>query len=393
MKITKRRGRGSKRGVPSIVLWSILIVFLTCLVFFGFYFFRVFNNADVFTPIYEEIYTADAFFKEDIKRVDHAVYSILYQNSINEKDVLFQNIETRHHNGHIWSFSEVLIRCPNVQSVRSITKAVSELSDLGSQITVRGPTSSQGITTYDIFVDECQTHKILLQVNGRCFRKGNIRPQIAIIVDDLGYDLKIAFSFIKLDLPLSLSIFPFATYTQIISEKANNQGREVMLHLPMEPKQYPSIKPGPGAMFLSMGRKEIKQVLNQDLMEVRYACGVNNHMGSSFTEHRNKMLVVLRELKKRRLFYIDSRTTTGTVGFKTARQVGVPSAERNVFLDNEVDVKSIRIQMERLLSMARHKGRAIGIGHPYKNTLKVLQEYESRLKVEFDVVPVSELVG
>ena len=109
MKITKRRGRASKRGVPSIVLWSLLIVFLTGLVFFGFYFFRVFNNAEVFTPIYEEIYTADAFFKEDIKRVDHAVYSILYQNSINEKNILFQNIETRHRNGHIWSFSEILI--------------------------------------------------------------------------------------------------------------------------------------------------------------------------------------------------------------------------------------------------------------------------------------------
>ena len=133
-------------------------------------------------------------------------------------------------------------------------------------------------------------------------------------------------------------------------------------------------------------------MLEQDLEDVPGAKGVNNHMGSSFTENREKMLIVLKELKKRNLFYIDSRTTSDTVGFKLARDMGLPAAKRSVFLDNDLAPKSIRIQLERLLSMARHSGFAIGIGHPHKETLEILREYQSGIKTEFYVVHVSELV-
>ncbi len=218
------------------------------------------------------------------------------------------------------------------------------------------------------------------------------RPKVAIIIDDLGYDPDLAFSFIQLDLPLCFSVLPHAPFTGLVVQEANDEGCEVMLHLPMEPKDYPSVDPGPGALFLSMAEHEIIEILDQDLREVPGARGVNNHMGSSFTENRDKMLVVLKELKKRRLFYVDSLTTSGTVGFDLAREIGLAAARRSVFIDNDLTPKAIRKQMEQLLSIARRSGSAIGIGHPHKETLRVLEEYYSRVKHEFQVVPVSALV-
>lgn len=220
----------------------------------------------------------------------------------------------------------------------------------------------------------------------------DLRPKVAIIIDDLGYDSALAFSFLKLNLELSLSILPSAPFTDIIVREANNKGREIILHQPMEPKDYPSVDPGPGALFLSMNQRDIRQILDKNLREIRGAKGVNNHMGSSFTKSREKMLLVLQEFKNRGLFYVDSRTTRGTVGFEQAKRIGLPAAERTIFLDNNQDPKAIRVQIELLLEIARDFGSAIGIGHPYNETLEILEKYQNRLKEEFDVVPVSELV-
>lgn len=220
----------------------------------------------------------------------------------------------------------------------------------------------------------------------------DLRPKVAIIIDDLGYDSALAFSFLKLNLELSLSILPSAPFTDIIVREANNKGREIILHQPMEPKDYPSVDPGPGALFLSMNQRDIRQILDKNLREIRGAKGVNNHMGSSFTKSREKMLLVLQEFKNRGLFYVDSRTTRGTVGFEQAKRIGLPAAERTIFLDNNLDPKAIRVQIELLLEIARDFGSAIGIGHPYNETFEILEKYQNRLKEEFDVVPVSELV-
>jgi polysaccharide deacetylase 2 family uncharacterized protein YibQ len=116
-------------------------------------------------------------------------------------------------------------------------------------------------------------------------------------------------------------------------------------------------------------------------------------MGSSFTADRAKMRVVLQELKRRGLFFVDSRTTDKSLGFDLARELGLSSAKRNVFLDNDLDLGAIEIQLERLLSMARHYGKAIGIAHPHEETVKVLRRNSSRLKQGFELVYASDLTG
>jgi len=220
----------------------------------------------------------------------------------------------------------------------------------------------------------------------------DLRPKIAIIIDDLGYNSDLAFSFLKLNLELSLSILPSAPFTDIIVREANKKGREIILHQPMEPKDYPSVYPGRSALLLSMNEMDIRQVLDKNLKEITGAKGVNNHMGSSFTENREKMKVILQELKNRGLFYVDSRTTRWTVGFEQARKIGLPTAERTVFLDNNPDPKAICVQIEHLLEIAENLGSAIGIGHPYNETFEIIEKYQDRLREEFDVIPVSKLV-
>jgi polysaccharide deacetylase 2 family uncharacterized protein YibQ len=160
----------------------------------------------------------------------------------------------------------------------------------------------------------------------------------------------------------------------------------------MEPKNYPEFDPGPGALMVGMKDQEIRKTLRNHLARITGARGVNNHMGSLFTEKKKKMAVVMGELRKRGLFYVDSRTSSETVAFRAAKKAGVPVACRSVFLDNDLSARAMRFQMERLLGVARHGGRAVGIAHPHPETCKFLEKHAADLERKVRVVPVSELV-
>jgi hypothetical protein len=218
-------------------------------------------------------------------------------------------------------------------------------------------------------------------------------PKIAIIIDDLGYDKYLAGEFIHLDLPLTLAILPLAPYTHVIAHRAQQGGREVMLHLPMEPRRYPHINPGDGVLLVSMEKDTIREVLERDLGEIPFVAGVNNHMGSRFTENKEKMTVVLEELKGRGLYFIDSKTSRRSVAFDLAKQMELRTASRDVFLDNDLSEAALKIQMDRLLALARQRGRAICIAHPHKETLWFLKRLQASLRNDVDVVPVSRLVS
>ena len=371
----------------------LLPAFLACLIFLGVYLFPSSNTDRTPRPVYEEIYTSRTDLRDKIRNIDSSIYESLYRSGVRERDISFQNVEPRHQNGHVWDFTEISVKCPDSQCTHNIQRTIThDLTALGPEISHRYEKTPDNGIVFHILAQDFYTHKIVLRFDSRRLPVKDVRSRVAFIIDDLGYDPDIALSFIQLDLPLSLSVLPSAPYTDLIVRKATEKGSELILHLPMEPKHYPSVNPGPGALFLSMNEQEIRQMLDQDLGDIPGARGVNNHMGSSFTENRDKMLVVLKELKKRNLFYVDSRTTSDTVGFKLARDIGLPAAKRSVFLDNDLAPKAIKIQLERLLSMARHSGFAIGIGHPHKETLEILKEYHSGIKAEFHVVYVSELV-
>jgi len=382
--ITKRR----------IFLLITLSVFLACIISSGLFFWFSIDSIKVSPTTLEEIHSTETDLSRKLRDIDLAISRALYRSDSQEKDIFFLDIVPRHQNGHVWDFTEILIKSHDTASAVELEAIIiNGLTELGPEIRLRKQTDSEGTTICHVFAKGFYTHKIVLKSIGIMAAKKDTRPKIAIIIDDMGYNSDLAFSFIHLDLLLTFSVLPYAPFTKIIIQESNQKGREIILHLPMEPKDYPSVDPGPGSLFLSMDTQEIKQVLEQDLEKIPGARGVNNHMGSLFTEDRDKMLIVLKELKKKQLFYIDSRTTVDTVGFETAKAIGLPVASRDVFLDNELVAEAIKMQLERLLSVARSSGTAVGIAHPHKETLNMLERYASKLKEEFQIVPVSELVN
>ncbi len=389
----KRKGGARKSKIPSIFLLVILPVSIG-LILLSLYLSVSNRSTGNPPPLYEEIYSSSTDLEERIKKIDYAVYESLYQSGVQDRDVFFLNVQPRHQNGYVWDFTELLVKCPDNDSVNKVWQDIErDLISIGEGIRLRKIKEAEERIECQVLVNNFQTHKIVLSVDSKQQWIKDGRPKIAIIVDDMGYDSDTDFSFFRLDMHLSYSVLPHGPFTRSIVRKANKEGRELILHLPMEPKNYPSVKVGPGGLFLSMDANTILSVLRENLRLIHGASGVNNHMGSSFTENREKMLVVLKELKKRGLYFIDSRTTKHTVGLDLARDIGLPAARRRVFLDNNLEPKALKIQMERLLSMARHRGVAIGICHPYKETYQLLKRYRSKIEKEYQLVPASELVS
>lgn len=216
-------------------------------------------------------------------------------------------------------------------------------------------------------------------------------PRVAIVIDDLGYNSEIDGAITKLNAPLSLSFLPFGPHTQKMATLAHDRGKEVLLHLPMEPIAASGAKMGPGALLLNMSDAHIAKQVDADLNAVPYAKGINNHMGSRFTADAEKMKVVLGEAQRKGLFYLDSRTTAVTQGPAVARAMGIKAAERNVFLDNVQEEAAIREQLTNLVARANKNGSAIGIGHAHRLTYEVLRKDLPALKKEVELVRVSEL--
>ena len=219
-------------------------------------------------------------------------------------------------------------------------------------------------------------------------------PLVAIIIDDIGYRQGLGRRFMDLDLLLTFSVLPMSPHAARMAGLAHRRGRQVMLHLPLEPNTYPGLNPGRGALFLRMSPETMRTRFNRALSRVPRAVGVNNHMGSRFTRDARAMGIVLGEIKRRGLFFVDSLTSLRSVAWRVARRLGVRTARRTVFLDNyHRDRSYIRLQLLKLIQIARRrKTGVIAIGHPHQATYDVLRAYRRRLKSKVELVPVSRLV-
>lgn len=218
------------------------------------------------------------------------------------------------------------------------------------------------------------------------------RPQVAIVIDDLGHDLSTARQFIRLNAPLTVAILPHSPRQRQIARAAQKRGLEVMLHLPMEPKEYPAVDPGPGTLLTTMPPNELVRQLESNLSAIPGVKGVNSHMGSQLTTVSSQMYQIFSILKKRGLYFVDSRTTKHSICRPSARLLQVPFAERDVFLDHDASKTAVRRQLLRLIHIAERYGAAVAIAHPYPVTVETLAEELPRLQQAADVVPVSALV-
>ncbi|HUH85570.1 MAG TPA: divergent polysaccharide deacetylase family protein, partial [Stellaceae bacterium] len=218
------------------------------------------------------------------------------------------------------------------------------------------------------------------------------RPQIAIVIDDLGLDKRRTERTITLPGPLTLSFMAYADDLPRMTEEAHLAGHELMVHVPMEPISRAEDM-GPNGLAVGLPPDEVLRRLRWDLARFNGYVGINNHMGSRFTRDAPAMEPVIAELKSRGLLFLDSRTIGDSAGAELARRMGVPNATRDVFLDNEVRPDAIAERLAEVEQVARRHGSAIAIGHPHDATLDELQAWLRGLKAKgFELVPVSAIV-
>jgi len=212
----------------------------------------------------------------------------------------------------------------------------------------------------------------------------------AIIVDDMGLNLKSAKEFCALDADLTFSVLPDRPFSQKAARFLHSRGREVLLHLPMEGNGK---DPGKGAIYRCMTSAEIRSTLRRNMKSVSHIRGVNNHMGSLITPDPEIMSQVLREIKDRGLFFVDSLTTSKSVCRAVSRDLGVPFIARDVFLDNERDDSSITSQIDKLVKISLSCSDAVAICHPYPETLAVLAREIPKIRGRgVEIVRVSALI-
>jgi polysaccharide deacetylase 2 family uncharacterized protein YibQ len=192
-------------------------------------------------------------------------------------------------------------------------------------------------------------------------------PRLAIIIDDCGQWPDTERGFIALPVALTLSVLPHVRFGAQIARDAESAGKGVMLHLPMEPRS--GADPGPGGILTAMDDAAIAAQVRDDLTAMPLATGVNNHEGSRATADDRVMRDVAAVLAERHVFFIDSRTGSDTVAERNATAAGVPTARRDVFLDDVADVDATESQLRRAADIAKTKGSAIAIGHPRPTTL------------------------
>ncbi len=215
------------------------------------------------------------------------------------------------------------------------------------------------------------------------------RPRIALVIDDMGYHKAEGEGFLAIDLPLTYAFLPFAPFTREQNMIARQEGREILLHLPLEPHDH-TWRPEPGVLYVSMTEEEAKRTLEEDLAAVSGAVGINNHMGSRYTEDEKAMTRLLTLINNNNLIFLDSLTSPKSVGYPLARSIGMMAVRRSLFLDNAREKGAIIVQLEALLAMAEKEGQALGIGHPYQETLDALKEFLPVLNRRVKMIGIRE---
>lgn len=219
-------------------------------------------------------------------------------------------------------------------------------------------------------------------------------PKIAIILDDVGLSEGDIDRLLDYP-PLTLALLPYATDLAPKATKLRAVGHELMVHLPMQPKSFVEVKdPGPNALLTGLPKAELDRRIDWNLGQFDAFVGVNNHMGSAFTEQAEPMRFVMTALKKRGLFFLDSLTTPKSVGRRLARQMDIPFLARDIFLDNIATPDAIQERLAEAEEVAQRRGEVIVIGHPYPQTLDTLRQWFMTLPGKnLTLVPISQLVS
>ena len=218
------------------------------------------------------------------------------------------------------------------------------------------------------------------------------RPMIAVVIDDMGLDKRRSERVTTLKAPLTLAYMTYAEDIDHQTAQAHAHGHELMVHMPMQPMSD-SFDAGPEALDVGLPADELRRRIGWGLSRFQGFVGVNNHMGSRFTADAAGMTVVMEELNRRGLLFLDSVTTEKSVAGAAARRSGVPFVARQIFLDNEQSVHAVRAQLDKLEALSRKYGAAIAIGHPHDATIEALTAWLATVESRgFVLVPLTAVV-
>jgi polysaccharide deacetylase 2 family uncharacterized protein YibQ len=224
------------------------------------------------------------------------------------------------------------------------------------------------------------------------YAAGGTSAHVAIIIDDLGNNLKRGEAFIHLAAPLTFAVLPHTLHAKTIARAAHEANKEVIVHLPMANLANTPI--GPGGLTANLPQVEFMTALDMAIGGVPYASGVNNHTGSYLTQQHQQMGWLMTNIKARGFFFVDSRTTAKSVALEVAEQHEVFASSRDVFLDNDRSHAAIDAAFQRMIAKAKKDGTAIAIGHPYPETLRYLQTALPDLQAAgIEIVSASHLIA
>ena len=218
------------------------------------------------------------------------------------------------------------------------------------------------------------------------------RPAIAVVIDDLGLNRRGTAALNRLRAPLTLAFLPYATDLDEQTRAARAAGHELLVHVPMEPRTEDW--PGPNALTSQLGPAELVSRLRSHLRSFRGFVGVNNHMGSLLTTDPERMAILMAELRQRDLLFLDSRTTPASVAAREAERLHVPFAERDVFIDNDLELDAVLRELAHAENIARRQGHALAMGHPHDVTIEALKRWLPGLDARgIALVPISAIVA
>ena len=219
--------------------------------------------------------------------------------------------------------------------------------------------------------------------------------KIAIIIDDVGYPISTFKHYLNFKGKLTFSVLPYLAKSKEYAQKLHKSGFELMIHIPMEPINYPKTNPGPNALLVNDSKLIIQKKVKNMIKENPWAVGANNHMGSRLTQDCQKMHILLKILNENHLFFIDSITTPKSCAYREAIKLNIPFLKRNIFLDNKNDYTYIKAQFLKLIDIAKSRGYAIGIGHIQNiQTLNLLKSMQNKADTyKFRFVFASEIIS
>jgi polysaccharide deacetylase 2 family uncharacterized protein YibQ len=319
---------------------------------------------------------------QKIDLLDKAIHSRLFELGFSKGNILSRRSVSRMSGNLSWKTSSIELRLPERTSFSRIKNEMKrELTPVDRNVRLRFIEDPSQPKEIEVLLGNRLTHNLIFRRPKIKVPEKKVGPRVAIIIDDMGASKRKAREIMNFDAPITFSFLPSSRNSRKLAQEALKKGKEVILHMPMEPYGFPEINPGKdglseinpgkGGLLMSMTEEELHRQIRENIDKIPHISGINNHMGSRFMEDERRVNILMRELKARKLFFLDSRTTPKTVGYRAARKLGIKTGQRDVFLDNNSnDEAEIRRNISELAEIAKNEGKAIGIAHPHPSTIR-----------------------